>query len=82
MTPGSLRTVETPAEEQQRLKRGYRAFLGDPRNCSTPEAAAMFLDKLWRRQLLSAAATADLLDFMDAQRKPRHLRAAACRQAL
>lgn len=66
---------ETAAAEAQRLQRGYQAFLADPRNRSTPEAAATFLRKLWRNELLSPASTRYLLGLMEAQTVPNRLRA-------
>lgn len=66
--------TETPQEETQRLQRGYRAYLADPRNRSTPRAAADFLGKLQRGELLSAASTRELLTLMEAQTVPRRLR--------
>lgn len=65
---------ETDAQQLARLHRGYRAYLADPRNRSTPDAAADFLRKLWNQQLLSPASTAYLLDLMHAQATPRRLR--------
>lgn len=66
--------AETPQEENQRLQRGYRAFLADPRNRSTPRAAADFLGKLQRGELLSPASTRELLTLLEAQTVPRRLR--------
>ncbi len=66
---------ETPAEENQRLQRGYKAFLADPRNRSTPDAAAIFLRKLWRNELVSPASTHYLIDLMYGQTVPSRLRA-------
>jgi beta-lactamase class A len=65
---------ETREGEDRRLRAGYKAFLADDRNRSTPEAAAVFLDKLWRNQLLSRASTQYLLNLMYAQTVPRRLR--------
>lgn len=65
---------ETEAQELARLQRGYAAYLHDPRNRSTPDAAADFLQKLWKRQLLSRASTQYLLDLMYAQTTPSRLR--------
>ena len=65
---------ETDAQQLARLRRGYRAYLADPRNRSTPDAAADFLRKLWNKQLLSPASTAYLLDLMYAQTTPSRLR--------
>ncbi|HEX5306541.1 MAG TPA: class A beta-lactamase [Dyella sp.] len=66
--------AETPQEETRRLQRGYRAYLADPRNRSTPRAAAEFLAKLQRGELLSAASTLELLTLMEEQTVPRRLR--------
>jgi beta-lactamase class A len=65
---------ETAQEEDRRLQRGYRAFLADPRNRSTPDAAADFLRKLWRNELLTPASTRHLIDLLTAQTVPRRLR--------
>lgn len=56
---------ETPAQRDLRWRRGYQAFLADPRNRSTPMAAADFLRKLWRGELLSPASTQQLIQWMD-----------------
>lgn len=66
---------ETSVEEDQRLRRGYEAFLADPRNRSTPDAAAMFLRKLWQGELVSPASTRYLIKLMYGQTAPRRLRA-------
>ena len=68
-------TGETAAAEAQRLQRGYRAYLADPRNRSTPEAAVTFLHKLSRNELLSPTSTRYLLGLMEAQTVPNRLRA-------
>lgn len=65
---------ETEAEQLARLRRGYRAYLADPRNRSTPDAAADFLRKLWDGQLLPPAPTQYLLGLMYAQTMPSRLR--------
>ena len=65
---------ETGDASDARLWRGYQAFLADPRNRSTPQAAAAFLQKLWNGDLLSDASTQRLLDLMYAQTKPMRLR--------
>lgn len=65
---------ETDAQQLMRLRRGYRAYLLDPRNRSTPDAAAAFLRKLWNKELLSPVSTAYLLDLMYAQTTPSRLR--------
>jgi beta-lactamase class A len=66
---------ETDQAALARLRRGYRAYLRDPRNRTTPDAAADFLEKLWSGRLLSAASTKRLLDLMYAQTNPDRLRA-------
>ncbi|EIL98081.1 serine hydrolase [Rhodanobacter thiooxydans] len=65
---------ETDAQQLARLQRGYRAYLVDPRNRSTPDAAAQFLRKLWEGQLLPPEPTRHLLDLMYAQTTPSRLR--------
>lgn len=65
---------ETAQQEDRRLQRGYRAFLADPRNRSTPDAAADFLRKLWRNELLTPASTHYLTELLTAQTVPRRLR--------
>jgi len=65
---------ETPEQRDQRLMRGYKAFLADPRNRSTPEAAVAFLRKLRRNELLSQASTQYLIGLMEQQTFPRRLR--------
>ena len=69
-----------PAQESDqaaltRQQRGYRAYLADPRNRTTPDAAADFLEKLWSGQLLSADSTKRLLGLMYGQTVPNRLRA-------
>ena len=66
---------ETDAQLSARLRRGYAAYLIDPRSSSTPDAAASFLAKLWRNELLSPASTHVLIDLMLAQTTPSRLRA-------
>ncbi len=68
-------TNETDEAALARRRRGYRAYLDDPRNRTTPEAAAEFLEKLWAGQLLSADSSRRLLDLMYGQTKPVRLRA-------
>lgn len=72
---GQAPANETSVEEDQRLQRGYKAFLADPRNRSTPDAAAMFLRKLWRNELVSPASTRHLIKLMYEQTVPRRIRA-------
>lgn len=66
---------ETDAQQDQRYLRGYHLFMADPGNRSTPDAAVLFLHKLWKRELLSPASTAYLLNLMYAQTMPNRLRA-------
>lgn len=65
---------ETAKQQEQRLQRGYRAYLADPRNRSTPDAAADFLRKLQHGDLLSPASTHALLALMQAQTQPDRMR--------
>ena len=55
---------ETDAEADARIRRGFFAYMRGPRDTSTPDAAATFLGKLWRGELLSAGSTRLLLDTM------------------
>ena len=73
--PGIAPAGERPAQTAGRLQEGYRAFLADPRNRSTPEAGVAFLEKLWRGELLSPRSTKELLGLMFAQITPSRLRA-------
>lgn len=66
---------ESPAQRDARLRRGYEAYLEDPRDRATPDAAVQFLNKLWRRELLSAHSTALLLNLLYRQTIPARLRA-------
>ena len=66
--------TETPADRTLRLRRGYAAYLADPRNHTTPDAAASFLQKLWSNQLLSPTSTKFLLGLMYDQTTPHRLR--------
>lgn len=76
-----LRPGETPPADEsettaeQRYQLGYKAFLADPRNRTTPDAAIVFLRKLVHRELLSPASTQHLLALMEAQTIPNRLRA-------
>ncbi|MFC5583299.1 class A beta-lactamase [Rhodanobacter terrae] len=65
---------EAKKAELERLRRGYRAYLDDPRNRTTPDAAANFLEKLWTGQLLPARSTRRLLGLMYGQTMPSRLR--------
>lgn len=65
---------ETEVERLQRLRRGYAAYLADPRNRSTPRAAAAFLSKLWAGDLLPPRARQALLELLYAQTTPNRLR--------
>jgi beta-lactamase class A len=66
---------ETDVQQDQRYLRGYHLFIADPGNRSTPDAAVLFLRKLWQHELLPAASTQRLLDLMYAQTTPNRLRA-------
>lgn len=66
---------ETVAAALERRRRGYQAYMADPRNRSTSDAAADFLEKLWRGKLLSAASTKRLLGLMYDQTVPNRMRA-------
>jgi beta-lactamase class A len=66
---------ETDEAALARRRRGYRAYLDDPRDRTTPDAAADLLAKLWSGQLLSANSTRQLLDLMYGQTMPSRLRA-------
>ncbi|WP_177176876.1 class A beta-lactamase [Faunimonas pinastri] len=66
---------ETKAEREHRLERGYDAYLSDPRNRSTPDAAVAFLQTLWNGRLLPTKSTKHLLDLLYGQTKPSRLRA-------
>lgn len=66
---------ETPAQRDLRLREGYATYLRDPRDRATPDAAALFLQKLWRGELLSTASTRHLLGLLYAQTVPDRLRA-------
>ncbi|MGC1549016.1 MAG: class A beta-lactamase [Rhodanobacter sp.] len=66
---------ETPQQAWQRRQHGYAAFLADPRNRSTPDAAVSFLRKLWSNELLSKASTQRLIRLMELQTIPNRIRA-------
>lgn len=66
---------ESNAAADQRYQSGYQAFLADPRNRSTPDAAIAFLRKLVQGELLSPVSTQRLLAMMEAQTIPNRLRA-------
>ncbi|HUB89626.1 MAG TPA: class A beta-lactamase [Dyella sp.] len=72
---GQMPANETAQEALARRRRGYRDYLSDPRNRTTPDAAAKFLKQLWNGQLLSAASTRHLLQLMEGQTIPHRLRA-------
>lgn len=71
----SIPSGETAQATLARERRGYQAYLRDPRNRSTPDAAVDLLDKLWSGQLLSADSTQRLLGLMYGQTVPHRLRA-------
>jgi beta-lactamase class A len=66
---------ETGKARQARLMKGVHDFMGDPRNRSTPSAAADLLQKLWGGKLLSPVSTKRLLGLMYGQTVPVRLRA-------
>lgn len=66
---------ETDAQEDARLAKGYAAFLADPRNRTTPDAAVDFLGKLASGKLLTPSSTTLLLKLMRDQVIPNRLRA-------
>ncbi|GGA27250.1 class A beta-lactamase [Dyella nitratireducens] len=66
---------ETAQETLARRRRGYRDYLSDPRNRTTPDAAAELLKQLWKGQLLSSVSTQHLLQLMYDQTVPHRLRA-------
>ncbi|QNK01874.1 class A beta-lactamase [Dyella telluris] len=72
---GQVPEHETDEAAKQRYNRGYQAFLKDPRNRTTPDAAIVFLQKLQGGELLSPASTQRLLALMEAQTIPNRLRA-------
>ncbi len=65
----------TPQQKDARLRRGYAAYLKDPRDRTTPDAAARFLKKLWQGQLLSPPSARLLLNLLYHQTIPDRLRA-------
>ncbi len=67
-------TDETAQAQELRLQRGYRAYHADPRNRSTPDAAADFLRQLQQGDLLSPSSTRALLALLQAQTRPSRLR--------
>jgi beta-lactamase class A len=66
---------ESPAQRDARLRRGYEAYLKDPRDRATPGAAVRFLQKLWQGELLSPDSTRLLLNLLYEQTIPDRLRA-------
>ncbi|WP_445144569.1 class A beta-lactamase [Dyella sp. Tek66A03] len=71
----ALPANESMQQAHDRYQRGLQAFLADPRNRSTPDAAVAFLRKLWLNELLSPTSTQHLLRLMFAQTIPSRLRA-------
>ena len=57
-------TGESNKEKLARKRRGFAAYLADPRDTSTPDAAVAFLRKLWRGELLSRDSTALMIEMM------------------
>lgn len=66
---------ESELDALSRQRRGYRAYMEDPRDRTTPDAAADFLEKLWAGELLSRESTKRLVDLMYGQTLPNRLRA-------
>ncbi len=58
----------------RRLRIGYAAFLADPPNTVSPNAAILFLQELWSGQLLHPKETRYLISLMEAQTVPHRLR--------
>jgi beta-lactamase class A len=71
----AVSSEETPQQRDVRLLRGYAAYLKDPRDRTTPVAAARFLKKLWQGRLLSPPSTRLLLNLLYHQTVPDRLRA-------
>jgi len=65
---------ETEKQQQQRESAGYQDFLAAPPNTTTANTSALFLKKLWQRELLSVTSTHYLQDLMYAQTVPSRLR--------
>lgn len=65
---------ETAQQRQQRLQGGLQAYLSDPRNRTTPAAAADFLRQLSAGALLSPTSTQYLMTLLNEQTTPRRLR--------
>jgi beta-lactamase class A len=75
LSPGQQAPSDETAQAQKlRLQRGYRAYLADPRNRSTTDAAVDFLQKLQHGALLSPSSTHALLALMQAQTQPNRMR--------
>ncbi|MBN8886413.1 MAG: class A beta-lactamase [Rudaea sp.] len=55
---------ESAEAKLARKRRGFAAYLADPRDTSTPDAAVVFLRKLWRGELLARESTALMLEMM------------------
>jgi len=69
----ALRSDDVPIAEFRQLagavsdsgrRAALVAFAADPRDTATPEGMARLLEKIWRREALSAASSALLLDIM------------------
>lgn len=73
---GDVRAAGAQETAGRRVTRqGYEAYLRDPRDRATPDAAALFLRELWRGELLTHASTRYLLGLLYAQTTPDRLRA-------
>ncbi len=71
----AVSSEDTPQQRDARLLRGYAAYLKDPRDRTTPAAAARFLKNLWQGRLLLRPSTQLLLNFLYHQTVPDRLRA-------
>jgi beta-lactamase class A len=63
---------ETPQQQSRRLSEGYRNFLAAPPNQTTPAGGALFMQRLYQGEMLSATSTRYLLSLMRDQ--PQRLR--------
>jgi len=56
---------EIPEEEQMKFAKAYeQEFNKDPKDTTMPEAMALLLKKLWRREILSEQSSQKMLDIM------------------
>jgi len=63
VTPAQFDTLRSGVPDSAR-QAAVVAFVADPRDTSTPEGMALLLEKIWRRQAVSEASSALLLDIM------------------